>query len=313
MLNGRPLFACLAAVLGLGSLLVPGATQAGQPESEVPARDPETRDRIQGEALAALTAGPARLIGQGKVAEAERAFEALLARQPAGTAAVSDHLTSFGLALFMAEDRNVRLRSIAYFRRAVEAARATFGPNHPELALALNTYADAQTELYRENPPREADAALAEAYRIRLTALGPGNIETLANLVALADVMGLPSRTQGEPPRIEAAAAYYREALRTADNRRGPAYFYEYSDFTIHLRLAELYGRYGFREQALAATDAAVAAFRATVGRGEDPCFAFFLGRSRLDNALTGGREGLAKEVGDRIGAAGENCFPTSF
>jgi tetratricopeptide (TPR) repeat protein len=310
VLNGRPLFACLAAALGLVSLLVSGAARAGQPESAIPARDPETRDRIQGEALAALTAGPAGLIGRGRVAEAERAFEALLARQPPGTPAVSDHLTSFGLALFMAEDRNVRLRSIAYFRRAVAAARATFGPNHPELALTLNTYADAQTVLWPDDPPREADAALTEAYRIRLAALGAGNMETLANLIALADVTGLPSRTGGDGARIEAAAALYREAVRNAANRRGAAYGFEYNDFAIYLRLARMYACNGRLEEAEGAVQEAIDAFDIGTPHSVDSCVALFAYGARVVDVLVGRREeSLADEIQRRLGFL-DQCAP---
>jgi hypothetical protein len=311
MLNGHRAMAGLLAALALAALAAPAAAQPGADEPQAAPREPETRDRINGEALAALTAGPARLIEAGRIAEAERAFEALLARQPAGTPAVSDHLTSFGLALFMAGDRAVRLRSVAYFRRAVDAARAAFGPNHPELALSLNTYADAQTELWPEDPPREADAALAEAYRIRLSTLGPANIETLASLIALADLTGGPARTGGDSARIEAAAALYREAVRTADNRRSPAYGFAFSDFAIYLRLARMYALNDRLDEAEGAAQEAIDAFDRGTPRTLDSCVALFSYGANVIEILAANRnEPLAGEIQRRLGTP-EECLAT--
>jgi hypothetical protein len=306
----------LLAMTGALVAAAPGPTQPGdpQPDASLPARDPQTRDRISGERLEALVAGPARLIREGRIEAAERAFEILLARRRPGTAAASDRLTAFGLEMFMSGDAAARERSVSYFARAVAAARTAFGPNHPEIALSLNTYADAQTEIWPDDPPRAADAALAEAYRIRLAALGPRNVETLANLIGLADLAGLPSRTGGDPARIETVAAQYREALRTADNRRGPAYGYEYNDFAISLRLAGMYGRNGLREPAVAALRRAIQSFRLQRGRAEDdPCFAFSRQVMEMNGLLDDpGQDALAKELGALVEAeAGidDGCF----
>lgn len=307
MLNGSVLFHILAPVAC--AALGPAAAVA-QPDTPFTS-EPETRDRISAEQLEALTAGPARLIERGRVDEAERAFARLLSLQRPGTVAAMDHLTSFALALFTAGEGELRPRSIAYFRRAVEAARAAVGPDHPEVALVLATYADAQIHTWRDDPPREADAALAEAYRIRLAAFGPRNIETLANLIALADVMALTARTGRDPARVAAAAARYREALGTIDPRRAPAYNFDYADFAIHLRLAEMFARNGFADEAFAAGEEAAAAFRVELARNreESPCSAYWSRGRRAVSALADdGREGLADALRARLGAGLDRC-----
>lgn len=274
MLNGCR-FALIAAAAGALMLGAPSGAEAQTIEMEA-ARDPETRDRMPAERLEALTAEPARFLRRGRSKEADGAFEALLARQPPGTAAAADHLTSWGLALFTFGDEASKLRSIPYFRRAVEAARRAYGPRDPELALVLATYADAQIAIRPDDPPRSADEALAEAYRIRLETLGPRNIETLAALIGLAEIAGLPSRTEGDSARVAAAAAFYRTAAEASDNRRGPAYGYDYNDFSIHLRRAEMFARNRDPAAALTAADEAVAAVeRSRRTDPGDPCFAF--------------------------------------
>jgi len=298
MLNKlRPGLAALAAAF----MLFTGGAHA---QTGSPVREPETRDRVPEEALAALTAGPTRLIAKGRIAEAERMFEALLRRQRPGTAAVADHLTSFGLAFFGAEDEALRARSIPYFRRAVEAARSAFGPAHPEFALALTTLADAQFELQPDDPPAEADAALGEAHRIRVAALGPRNIETLATLLKMAQIAGLPARTRGDPARIAAAATLYRQALATSDNRRGSAYSYDYNDFSILLDLAFTYARNADANAALGAAGEAIAAFaRSRPGDPDDPCFAF---QSRVLSVLSALLDNGGKAEADLLEARAE-------
>lgn len=307
MLNG-----CRAALISAaaGLMLCPASGVRAQTVELEAARDPETSDRMPAWELEALTAKPASILRQGRIEEADAAFEALLARQPPGTAAAADHLTSWGLVLFTFGDDAAKRRSIPYFRRAVDAARRAYGPSHPELALVLATYADAQIVIQPDDPPRSADEALAEAYRIRLQAFGPRNIETLAALIALAEISGLPSRTEGDPVRIAAAAALYRTAAQTSDNRRGPAYIYDYNDFSIHLRRAEMFARNGDPAAALAAAgEAADAVERSRRTDPGDPCFTFnWRVQSLADRLGQGGHAEAIDALAARVEPALKAC-----
>jgi len=168
-----------------------------------------------------------RGLAAGK-ADFERRLAAARARHGAQSVEVADLLTSFGVGLYniasSTDDRQLKAESIHYLEAAIAAYRAAFGDAHPEVALALNSYADAQIALNRENPPPSAETALEEAYRIRLRALGPTNFETLANLRYLAMLRSRASWTRGEPARIEAAAALFLELIARSPAHAQPEY-----------------------------------------------------------------------------------------
>lgn len=186
----------------------------------------ETKNRLTQERMDELVAGPMSIVERRGLPAGRAAFERLLARTRAARGARSveaaDLLTSFGIGLYNlglgTGDRRMQEESLPYLEAAIPAYRAAFGAAHPEVALALNSYADAQSELNAENPPQSADAALEEAYRIRLNAFGPSNAETLASLRYLARLRGLPSRTRGDRARIDAVAALYRRLIATSPN-----------------------------------------------------------------------------------------------
>jgi hypothetical protein len=175
-----------------------------------------TKDRLSNERMLQMVAGPLDRARAGDLPGAQRAFEAQLAQSDPKEA--SDRLAGFGVGLFTQglETDSVPLMraAVPYLERAVPATAARFGAGHPETALALNTYADALRKLSPLDPPRQADEAYAKAYRIRRQTLGPNNAETLYALLRVAQVMGLPSRTRGDPERIAESAALFEAVVR---------------------------------------------------------------------------------------------------
>lgn len=260
----------------------------------------ETKDRLTPEAMERLVTRPMARVRAGDAAGGERAFEALYAdtvrRHGPGSAQASDLLMAFGVTLYSewqtpstgAEaDETLRVRAVPYLRRSVDAYRAAFGADHPLVALALHSLADAMTDLAPDDPPAEAETALEEAYRIRRAALGRSNPETLAALRGLAHIRGLPSRIGRDSTRLAAVAAMYREGLAQAT--RPLSQFPEEQPRYWYGRLAGLYARNG---QATAALQVVREAERAS---GAWPCTDMSILRAEVANLLD--RQGFTTEA----------------
>lgn len=198
-------------------LLAVAALAAAVPADGPPAEPAYTADRISPEALDAMVAEPVARIAAGQLEAGVRAFEAQLAR--ASAADQADLLTAFGIAVYKLglsgdDDDRLRRASLPFLERAIPATAARFGANHPEMALAIHTYADALRALSPDDPPREADALYQQAYDIRVRTLGPGNLETLAVLLRIAQLKGHPTRTGRDLARIEAAAILFEQVIK---------------------------------------------------------------------------------------------------
>jgi hypothetical protein len=222
------LSACAAFFLAVLPARVAGQDGGAAPVGEAS----ETKDRLSPERMAALVSVPMSIVETDGLPAGKAAFERLLAAARVAhgerSVEVADLLTAFGVGLYTfgqdSEDRRIGEASIAYLEAAIPAYRAAFGDAHPEVAVALNSYADVQSALHENDPPQSAETALEEAYRIRLGAFGPTNIETLASLRYLARARGLPSRTRGDPARIEAAAGLFRQLIARSSNDAQPRY-----------------------------------------------------------------------------------------
>jgi len=202
-------------------------SDAGIGQGVLESQPPQTRDRLQ-DRMEELVAGPIAVVQSKGRAEGRAAFERLLAstRAAHGSRSVeaADLLESFGVRLYvLGLDSGDELReaSVPYLEAAVPAYRAAFGNTHPEVAGALNSHADVLVALHEDEPPQSADTAYEEAYRIRLSALGPTNIETLASLRYLARFRGLPSQTHGDRARIAAAADLFRRLVANSPDDMG--------------------------------------------------------------------------------------------
>lgn len=185
----------------------------------------ETKDRLSPEQMTQLVEKPMSVFRSSGLEAAAKSFEMLLTdsvgAHGSGSEEEADLLTSFGVELFLdvdaEDDPEACSASVDYLKRAISAYRMAFGPDHPEVAVALNTYADALLQTSGETGRAEANAALEEAYSIRLAALGADNRETMAT----ADRLGkLPENAsdgeQGRSSRPDEMYVNIRNlALRT--------------------------------------------------------------------------------------------------
>lgn len=184
--------------LGLMALLLTASpvriadAQWGGGHSETP----ETKDRLSPESMKALVAQPMDIVRKSGLTFGEKSFEALIAatikKNGKGSVEEADLLTSFGVELYLAgldsDDEKLRRAALIYLERAAGAARTAFGPRHPEVALALNSYADAALNFDDPALRPLAEKALAEALSIRKEKLGDDNAETASTEARLAEL-----------------------------------------------------------------------------------------------------------------------------
>lgn len=184
---------CVAIVLGTG----PAAARQATPVEL-------TKDRLSPERMKGLVGTPFAIVAGGDLAGGQAAFEQQLvelgARYGNDSVAVADALSSFGVTLFSDGDDNAKHASVVYLHRAVIVMRAAVGPQHPEVALLLNDYADVMEILDLSPTSGDSIAALREAHAIRLVALGPGNPETLSTAISLAAALSRPQRIDATRP-----------------------------------------------------------------------------------------------------------------
>ena len=173
-----------------------GGCIAGEAEFQQPPDPPETKYRLPPEMMTEMVAEPMAALRAGGVAAGREAFEQLrrtaAARYGPESVRIADLHMAFGVELYMrsmiTEDQELLRASRDYLHASIPAYRATFGTTHPDVALALNSYADVEIKLHGDRVTPQAEAALREALRIRLATLGPKNIETLATQDALATI-----------------------------------------------------------------------------------------------------------------------------
>ncbi len=157
----------------------------------------ETKDRIPAEAMARMVEGPMSAVRERGLAEGDAAFERLLASEkapdPSNRVLIADLYMAYGVALHMewtgTDDQVLLHASRDRIRASIPLYRAAFGSTHPEVALALNSYADVEIDLNGDDSP-QAEAALREALRIRRATLGAINAETLATEKQLERIDG---------------------------------------------------------------------------------------------------------------------------
>lgn len=196
-------------------LLVSTAAAAAGAETE------QGTQRLDAGRMAALVKDPIALARKGRLKEAQSAFERKLAQQKIPILR-ADIIETFGIELFTAADPNQRAMietSLDYLRRGADAYRLILGNDHPELATALVRQAEVERVLRPDNPDPSADIAYQSAYRIRLAKLGATALPTLSTMIPLAKLQALPSRANGDPDKIESAAALLRQVVdATADS-----------------------------------------------------------------------------------------------
>ena len=290
-MNRKLLTICGALWLGLAPAVATAQTALAAPTIPIV----QTSDRLSQQRMDALVSRPlaiVRLQGlpAGRAAFARRLATARTAHGARSTE-VADLLTSFGVALYSlgleSGDRALQEASIPYLDAAIPAYRTAFGNAHPEVAVALNAYADAQSALHEEDPPQSAEAALEEAYRIRLSAFGPTNVETLASLRYLARIKGLPSRIHGNHVRMAAVVDLYR--LLIANSPSDPRMGY----FTAPYGRAALAGMYARNGMVAEAREQLRLAIEQTQGWDEADQCTFAYETNEVERLLAGNSEPL--------------------
>jgi hypothetical protein len=247
----RRLVLILLALVAIGAGVVTAIDLSKPPPPE---RGGETRDRVNSDRLRRQLKPALDRLLKNDVPGAEKAFAAELGRVQArkGTKSVetADLLNVFGNAL--AEYRREKA-ALPYLRRAVATYRVVFGPESPQVAVALGDLAQALYDVDQEASPPELVAALEEALRIRRKALGMDNAETAQSYAHLGQVRGLPVNTRGDPARIDAAAQLALTALEILP-RAPNADAFAFQDARFHL--IEIYARNGRGPQAVRVAEA---------------------------------------------------------
>ena len=163
---------------------------------------PETKDRLSPAAMAEMIARPIAAVRERGLAAGEAEFERLLLRETGNGVKIADLHTAFGVGLYeewlITHHRPLLVAARDRMRKAVSAYRQAFGAKHPEVAVALHSFADIDVILNDERPTPEAVAAMREALTIRRDALGPHNAETKAAEAALKDLAD-PQRGDAPP------------------------------------------------------------------------------------------------------------------
>lgn len=269
----------------------------------LPSQAPVTKDRLSTERMKELVKQPMLLVETKGLTVGQEAFERAVSttRKVHGeqSTEVADLLTSFGVSLYILglDDDNVRLKqaSASYLKAAIPIYRASFGAEHPEVAVALSSYADVELALHKNNPPPDAEAAIKEAYRIRLAALGPDNAETRSSLFSLAELKGHPAQTLGDAERISAAADLFIQLIALTPNE--PKLGME----SAPLRRFALAQMYAQNDMGREATDQArLALQQIETWPAADRCFFANFGIARLASTLAiNHNEELARTMTD--------------
>jgi len=249
-------------VLALATAPVwPAHAMAPKPPREIT----ETKDRLTLAEMEAYVAGPLALARADDMAGAGRALNALAderaRRYGADSIEFADTLNGFMIVLF-GDGR--KTEALAYAPRVIDAVRRAWGSDHLEYALTLVDVVQMDYVTNGDAVGAQAEAAMREAYRIRLERLGPTHKETISTLIYLGRIQGLRSRTGGDLTRATPALQSLRGAIAAIEADTPPA-----TTDNIWARnwLAEVYARNG-------ALDLAVQAFNKTVevaaGQGRD-------------------------------------------
>lgn len=216
----------------------------------------ETKDRLSDADMEELVKRPMTLVRQGDFMAGVELFESMLGEAQSAhgndSVEVGDLLTSIGVFLFMearsSDDPAVGQASIKYLAKAIDAYKGAFGPVHPEVALAINSYADVLRQLAPgASIPPEVIPLLEEALRIRVATLGAQHTETRSNMTRVANLKA--ESAEGNAATLAEAESLYRQALRgaptdsEADGVTGAV--------SIRLKLARLLAETGRRDEAI--------------------------------------------------------------
>ena len=196
-------------LLLLIAALSTAAADPPSPPSPAQTPPPPSVDRLDPATMEALVADEMQLVAHGFRDEAELSIEKRLAASTDRLTA-ADLIEAYGVELSViagaAEDKAALEAARRYLLRAVTAYQQALGDDDPAVATALAAYADAERALQPDDPAAAADAAYAQAYRIRKEHFGASAPITLRTQVKIAELDALPSRTKKQPVATRPAA-----------------------------------------------------------------------------------------------------------
>lgn len=199
----------------LAILLDPAISVAAPTPS---AKAAETTDAPVDTSAETLLAREIELIRKGRLAEAERSLSRKMVAQRSPRER-ADLIGAFATQLFLNApklDDPTSAKILDYLDRAIDAYRVVLGIDHPDVATALTRRAEVERLLHPADPAPWADAAYQQAYRIRFKHFGGSSLVTLSTLIPMAELKALPSRANGNPAEIEAAAGLLRRVIEEA-------------------------------------------------------------------------------------------------
>lgn len=276
--------------------------------AEEPKYYPETKDRLSPVQLAQMVEGPVVELAKRGLTAAEAKFQRLVdgARDANGrpTLKSADLHSGFGVELYLeataSEDPAVEAASLNHLRLAAGIYEQVLGKQHPEVALALTSLADAMGELDKGRWIAERLPLYRDSLAIRRAVLGAHNPETVANMLDIAEVLA-------QSPSLDAAMA--GEALRLLDEAAANAPTnvppgHELSKARFDLGRADIFAAQGRGAEALDHGEAAVNAL------GEDGgprCLEFVSITQRIEKRFNatewdGRAAALAKRMSGRCG-----------
>ena len=304
-------------LLGACALSLPvWALAQDEPADSPPAASvtqiPVQPQRLDQETMTGLLGPVAVHLERGELAKARAGFERQLAainqREGPQSMAAADYMMAYAVNLFIAPDRDPEAREVlAVMERALAIYTARLGREHREVALVLADIGTIGLELDPDDPSPRTLTALEESHRIRTIVLGRSHLETVTTLANVAEIRGRSSRTNGDPARIEASAAMFRQAIddfgtRVVQPGSGAV--------TVRLKLARMYASNRLWSEAERETLAALADHAQRFGGAAEMCFMIRSGVERvfdiLDAAGRAGEEGrlraaLQSSCGDPI------------
>lgn len=178
----------------------------------------EAKDTPANSSAEALLTREIDLIRKGRLAEAERSLSRKMVaqRSPRDRA---DLIGAFATQLFLNAPRlddPTSAKILDYLDRAIDAYRVVLGIDHPDVATALTRRAEVERLLHPADPAPWTDSTYQQAYRIRFKHFGGSSLVTLSTLIPMAELKALPSRANGNPAEIEAAAGLLRRVIEEA-------------------------------------------------------------------------------------------------
>ncbi len=256
---------------------------------------PVEPQRLDHETMTALLGPVAVHLERGELGKARAGFERQLAaislREGPQSMTAADHMMAFAVTSFIAQGADVAANDVlALMERALAIYTARLGREHREVALVLADIGTIGLELDPDDPSPRTFAALEESLRIRTIVLGRGHLETVTTLANVAEVRGLPSRTNGDPARIEASAAMFRQAI---DDFGTQVVQPGSGAVTVRLRLARMYASNQLWSEAERETLAALADHGQRFAGAAEMCFKIRSGVERVvDIFAAAGRAG---------------------